>query len=814
MGSNLHFLSDRVARFRGWTNQELAELYRVEHALTQANIGMETDQGITDEGDPWFVFCRLDGSVLVHITRSDGAYQLYSPVLAKSLSGPSFAALTKAFVGTVPVSSRSVTEGGVTIHPGAFLGLLIAAIFFSCDIRSTGSPRTEVGNSADESHAMQGHANPAAKAGLVQAVIDHFTSAVDWLSGFPAEQAAADWLLVGRVVISAAMAVLIGSDNVETATPAAPAAVPGSASTMTDSVADHPAATYHRLDVTLLDDGSNVSAGRMQGPVALSHDTRIETDANYVATPAFDMMSEPALGKSSEAASDAQAEAWGIKAIPEIGLQSAAKSSTAVTGETLVAAFNAAQSDQLDIVLSGPSRSIDIDGSLTLRELVLSGDGELKVSGITSIDPLSIYVTSGSHQDLFLSYQAVAPESSVTQTVTLGGADTESLVEAPNARSTTIALTVDSEGSHANALNLSDAASSGNGTFDIRIVGAQDLTLNESVVSFTSSKFDASELTGNLTVGIDFGANANISVNYLTLGPSNFIVHENDSVALVNLADNSEIALGTSLDNVILTSASNSGLGSVSLELNSSSPDAIDIHIINAAGLASLSIDSNGVGPGNVNKVQGLIDTDLSTLTVSGDAALTLASIYGIGAADGQNVTVDAHALSAPFTLNVSGIDDVSAGGRQITIIGGSGGSVLTNMVAGEQTVFTGGAGINTFNIGAGAVQDSITDLKATDTVNVGSVGFTDSFVNGLTMNSADRAAVDSQNSLVDAALSASKLLGDGSAHQAVLFSYQGNEYVFVNGAGSNGFDDSRDAIVKVVGLTASIDLAGAFHSG
>jgi hypothetical protein len=799
MGSNLHFLSDRVVRFRGWTNQELAELRRVEHALTQANIGMETDQGITDEGDPWFVFCRLDGSVLVHIARSDGAYHLYSPVLAKSLSGPSFAALTKAFVGTVPVSSRSATEGGVTIHPGAFLGLLIAAIFFSCDLWSTGSPRTEVGNSADQPHAMPVHANPVGKAGLAQAVIDHFTSAVDWLSGFPVEQVAADWLLVGRIVISAAMAVLVGSDNVETTTPAA---VPGSDLTTTESVADDPGATYHRLDVTLLDDGSNVSAGRM---------TRIETDANYVATSAFDMVSEP-LGKSSYAASDAQGEATA-----EIGLQAAsAISSTANTGETLVATINAAESDQLDIVLSGQSRSIDIGAFLAVRELVLSGDGELNIGGIPSIDPVAIYVMSGSHQDLFLSYQAVTPGSSIKQTVTLGGADNESLAEAPNARSTTIALTVDTEGSHANTLNLSDipsdAASSGNATFDIRIVGTQDLTLNESIVSFKSSNLDASELAGNLTVGIDFGANAEMSLNYLTLGPSNFVVHENDSVALVNLADKLKIAFGTSLDNVILTSASNSGLGSVALDMNSSSPDAIDIHIINAMGLASLSINSNGIDPGNVNKVQGLIDADLSTLTVSGDAALTVASIYGIGATDGQNITVDAHALSAQFTLNVSGINDVSAGGRQIMIIGGSGGSVLTNMVAGEQTVFAGGAGINTFNIGAGAVKDTIADLKATDTVNVGSVGFTDSFVNGLAMNSADRAAVDSQNSLVGAALSASKLLGDGSTHQAVLFSYQGNEYVFVNGAGSNGFDDS-DAIVKVVGLSASIDLAGVFHS-
>jgi hypothetical protein len=80
-------------------------------------------------------------------------------------------------------------------------------------------------------------------------------------------------------------------------------------------------------------------------------------------------------------------------------------------------------------------------------------------------------------------------------------------------------------------------------------------------------------------------------------------------------------------------------------------------------------------------------------------------------------------------------------------------------------------------------------------------------------MNSAAQALVNSQHDLVDAALTASKLLGDISAHQAVLFSYQGNEYVFVNSEGGIGFDGSRDAIVKVVGLTAGHDLTGVFHS-
>ena len=49
----------------------------------------------------------------------------------------------------------------------------------------------------------------------------------------------------------------------------------------------------------------------------------------------------------------------------------------------------------------------------------------------------------------------------MTQTVTLGGGDTVSLTEALKAGSTAVQLTVDSEGSQANVLNLADVHFSG-----------------------------------------------------------------------------------------------------------------------------------------------------------------------------------------------------------------------------------------------------------------------------------------------------------------------------------------------------------------
>ena len=49
--------------------------------LTQAGLETEVDSGITDEGDPWFVFIRPDtGDVVAHFARIDGLFLAVSAV--------------------------------------------------------------------------------------------------------------------------------------------------------------------------------------------------------------------------------------------------------------------------------------------------------------------------------------------------------------------------------------------------------------------------------------------------------------------------------------------------------------------------------------------------------------------------------------------------------------------------------------------------------------------------------------------------------------------------------------------------------------
>lgn len=122
-------------RSADWSAEEIAELYRIEHALLQARFALETDRGVSDEGDPWFVFCRADGEVLVHIARIDDEYHLFSGGLAQPLRGRLISDLSKSFVSQLPpqLPVRRTDGTQLFMHPSAALAILIGTILVAYD---------------------------------------------------------------------------------------------------------------------------------------------------------------------------------------------------------------------------------------------------------------------------------------------------------------------------------------------------------------------------------------------------------------------------------------------------------------------------------------------------------------------------------------------------------------------------------------------------------------------------------------------------------------------------------------------------------
>src|SRR5262249_1070838 len=110
------------------------EFYRVESVLIQAGISLTTEHGLSDEGDPWFAFCREDdGEVIVHIARCDGCYILASAAygIARGFDISSLVRDLLTQHALIQVGTRKRPEGSnVFLHPAALLIAVVGTAFF------------------------------------------------------------------------------------------------------------------------------------------------------------------------------------------------------------------------------------------------------------------------------------------------------------------------------------------------------------------------------------------------------------------------------------------------------------------------------------------------------------------------------------------------------------------------------------------------------------------------------------------------------------------------------------------------------------
>jgi hypothetical protein len=82
-----------------WSKEEIAYLERAAHFVRKLGVSVETDHGVTDEGEPWFVICDASSDeVLVHFCRIRRRYVACAPFLESSLSGHVFADLIERFL--------------------------------------------------------------------------------------------------------------------------------------------------------------------------------------------------------------------------------------------------------------------------------------------------------------------------------------------------------------------------------------------------------------------------------------------------------------------------------------------------------------------------------------------------------------------------------------------------------------------------------------------------------------------------------------------------------------------------------------------
>ncbi len=132
--------SAATVQSRNWSQQELAELYRVRDRLVQSGLRVALDLGLTDENEPWAVFVQSDsGEAFVHIARLNGSIVVANMMANVVYRGEDFRSITDQMLQDAPLvlPARKSSDSKVVMHPrSVFTAFVAAAVVLSEFVRS------------------------------------------------------------------------------------------------------------------------------------------------------------------------------------------------------------------------------------------------------------------------------------------------------------------------------------------------------------------------------------------------------------------------------------------------------------------------------------------------------------------------------------------------------------------------------------------------------------------------------------------------------------------------------------------------------
>lgn len=226
-----------------------------------------------------------------------------------------------------------------------------------------------------------------------------------------------------------------------------------------------------------------------------------------------------------------------------------------------------------------------------------------------------------------------------------GGAGNDTLTLADNALGTIAAGT---------ALNGGEGARDKLGLFDIALSAGETTKLNAA--------------TGFEVLGL----NANITVDTSTV--TSFKTYSLDTAGLTVVLNN--VGVGTTLENGAVTTAAATiapalGVSSSAVVLNGSTTAASVITSLTATGVTALSIASNGTAGVATNAITNIVNSDNSTITITGSRDLSFS--LAVGTAVGS--VIDATAATGVINAAGSDFGDIIRGGTGNDFLNGNGGA-------------------------------------------------------------------------------------------------------------------------------------------
>ena len=110
-----------------WSDGEVAEFFRVAEALRQSGFAVVTERGMTDEGDPWFIFVREStDEVIAHFARINGEFIADASTVTTPVRGRDLRHVLDQIMNHYTVLVPRPKGDNLFMHPAALLTAFVA----------------------------------------------------------------------------------------------------------------------------------------------------------------------------------------------------------------------------------------------------------------------------------------------------------------------------------------------------------------------------------------------------------------------------------------------------------------------------------------------------------------------------------------------------------------------------------------------------------------------------------------------------------------------------------------------------------------
>ncbi|MBU2583163.1 MAG: hypothetical protein KJ622_15755 [Alphaproteobacteria bacterium] len=150
---------------RPWSNQDIAEIYRVADTLRRAGLPIDFEEGQTDEGDPWYAFCNANtGDVIIHFAYIDGRYVAEVAHLGATFTGENLRDIVSDFLNSFPVilPHTQAAAPRVWMHPGSAFVAFVATLYFLLEMTNTVEAREAASQGLIDGEAFDDGSNETA----------------------------------------------------------------------------------------------------------------------------------------------------------------------------------------------------------------------------------------------------------------------------------------------------------------------------------------------------------------------------------------------------------------------------------------------------------------------------------------------------------------------------------------------------------------------------------------------------------------------------------------------------------------------------